>query len=96
MSKRITKKYPSEFKESSVQLAVESGQSIGQIARDLGIPSTTLHTWIKQYSNPEKVQIYSKQHHFDEIRALKKRLALVSQERDLLKKAAAYFAKESR
>jgi transposase len=46
MSQPTTKKYPAEFKERAVQLAVESDQSIAQTARDLGVNDNTLHTWI--------------------------------------------------
>lgn len=86
--------YSSEFKESAVKLATESDQPIAQTARDLGVNSNTLHTWISKYS-PRKPAVESPDVHlYDELKRLKKELARVTQERDLLKKATAYFAKE--
>ena len=46
MSQPPTKKYPAEFKERAVKLAVESDHSMAQTARDLGVNENTLHTWI--------------------------------------------------
>jgi transposase len=88
--------YPSEFKESAVKLATESKRSISQTAKELGINVNTLHTWIHNYSNHKQVAMSKDEHHFDEIKRLKKELARVTEERDLLKKAAAYLAKEAR
>ena len=92
--------YPLEFKVSSAQLAVDSDQPIAQTARDLGINHNTLHNWIAKYSDSDQINqknmSNSKATCFEENKLLKKELALVKQERDLLKKAAAYFAKESR
>lgn len=87
--------YSAEFKESSVKLAVENNYPIAQTAKELGVNVNTLHTWIGKYSNHKQVAMYTNEHHFAEIKNLKKELHRVTQERDLLKKAAAYFAKES-
>jgi len=87
--------YPSEFKESSVKLAVESSIPIAQTAKNLGININTLHNWIAKYSKTKESDMSSKECHFDEIKRLKKQLMRVTEERDLLKKAAVYFAKES-
>ena len=86
--------YTSEFKESSVKLALESDQPIVQTARDLGVNSNTMHTWINKYSKPKPAAARTDEHIYDEIKRLKKALARMAQERDLLKKATAYFAKE--
>lgn len=92
--------YPLEFKVSSAQLAVDSDQPIAQTARDLGVNHNTLHNWIAKYSDSNQVNQKNMSNNkatcFEENKRLKKELALVKQERDLLKKAAAYFAKESR
>ena len=96
MSEKKTKPYPSEFKESSVKLALESKETIAQTARNLGIKVSTLHTWISIYSKPKVPNMRSDEHIYDENKRLKRELAKVTEERDLLKKAAAYFAKESR
>jgi transposase len=88
--------YPLEFKISSVKLAIESDQPIAQTARDLGINANTIHNWIAKYSNSSKNHMTNNESTSEENRRLKKELAMVKQERDLLKKAAAYFARESR
>mgnify|MGYP001081266039 CR=1 FL=1 len=96
MSNNKRNNYPLEFKISSVQLASDSDQSIAQTARDLGVNINTMHNWIARYSNSNKNNMTNKENSSEEIKRLKKELAMVKQERDLLKKAAAYFAKESR
>ena len=96
MSVKREKPYPSEFKESSVKLALESKDSIAQTANNLGIKTSTLHTWISKYTKPKEQNVRTDEHIYDEVKKLKKELAKVTEERDLLKKAAAYFAKESR
>lgn len=91
--------YPLEFKVSSAQLAVDSDQPVAKTARDLGVNINTLHNWISKYSNSNKnnqKNMTGNANSFEEIKSLKKELAMVKQERDLLKKAAAYFAKELR
>lgn len=95
MSDKKKNAYPSEFRESAVKLAIESPQAIVVTAKELGIKASTLHTWISKYSQRKVASVRTTEHHFDEIKRLKKELAHVTQERDLLKKAAAYFAKES-
>jgi transposase len=97
MSNKQRNNYSSEFRSSSVKLALESEQPISHTARDLGVNINTLHTWISNQSNSKKSNnmVKNSECHFDEVRKLKKELSIVKQERDLLKKAAAYFAKES-
>jgi len=79
--------YTSEFKESAVKLAVESDHPVAATARDLGVNVNTLHTWIGKYSKPKKMTERTDEHIYDENKRLKKELARVTQERDLLKKA---------
>jgi transposase len=98
MSKRKTKHYPLEFKESSAKLAADSNQPISETARALGIHVTTLHGWVNKY-HPGSKHNGAAQPVIDplqaEVKLLKKALAKVTQERDILKKAAAYFASET-
>jgi transposase len=88
--------YTAEFRESSIKLALESDQSIKQTAEGIGVKPSTLHTWIGKYTKPvtTKNKERTDEHLYDELKLLKKELAQVKQERDLLKKATAYFAKE--
>jgi transposase len=97
MANKKAKPYPIEFKESAVKLAIESTNPIAQTAKELGINVNTIHTWIGQYSKSKDTaskQEREMNYHFDEVKQLKKELLKVTQERDLLKKAAAYFAGE--
>jgi len=90
--------YTLEFKESSAKLAAESEQSIAQTARDLGINENTLHGWIKKYVPKSAAGNIAKPGHapnvYEELKRLQKENARLKQERDILKKAAAYFANE--
>jgi transposase len=94
MSKRKLTSYAVEFKTSSAKLAVESDQSVAATARDLGINSVTLHGWIKRYFPHGKASVntHSSSNPYEELKKLKKEIARVKMERDILKKAAAYFA----
>jgi transposase len=96
--KQKLKTYSAEFRESSVKLALESEKPIAQTARDLGVNANTLHTWINKYSQPKELNktVRTDEHLYEELKRLKKENARLIEERDLLKKAAAYFAKEHR
>ncbi len=98
MNQEKPKIQTAEFRESAVKLANETDKSIAQTARDLGINESTLHTWISKYSQPvasAKV-VRTDEHLYDELKRLKKEVAQLTEERNLLKKAAAYFAKQQR
>lgn len=96
MSRKLNQ-YSSEFKESAIKLALDGDKAIAQTAVDLGIKKSTLYTWIHKHAGPRVMvsKTNDNEHVYDENKRLKKELARVTQERDLLKKAAAYFAKES-
>ena len=99
MSREKPKTYPAEFRESSVKLANESDQSIAETAKKLGINVNTLHTWIAKYSRPVTATdktVRTDDHLYEELKRLKKEVARLTEERDLLKKAAAYFARDQR
>jgi transposase len=95
MSQPTTRKYPTEFKERAVKLAVESDQAIAQTARDLGVNENTLHTWIGKYHRAERQEKeVNDEHLYEELKRLRKENARLKEERDILKKAAAYFAQQ--
>jgi transposase len=89
--------YTSEFKESAVKLAIENDQSVSKTAEELGVNPNTLHTWISKYRGPQvqKAGQVNDEHLYDELKRLRKENKRLTEERDILKKAAAYFAKES-
>ena len=96
MSKRTVTMYDSAFKERAVKLALESA-SHSQVARDLGIHRRTLYGWIRDYQQGEKARRnVNAEPIFDEVKRLRKENARLKEERDILKKAAAYFAVHSR
>lgn len=91
-----TRKYAEEFKEEAIKLALKS-PSIGGIARELGIPGATLHGWIKKVKNNgyNKLDLTNGKSMVDlieENKRLHKALAIAQEEREILKKAATYFA----
>ena len=90
--------YTAEFRASAVKLALESEQSVAETARRLGVNENTLHTWIGKYGNPKSTEKTMKtdEHLHDELKRLRKEVARLTEERDLLKKAVAYFAREQR
>ena len=95
MSPSTTKKYSPEFKERAVKLAVESEQPIAQTARDLGVNENTLHTWIGKYHRTVRQEKeVNDDHVYEEVKRLRKENARLKEERDILKKAAAYFAQQ--
>ena len=89
------KRYPEEFKIEAVKQVTERGHAVADVANRIGVSQHSLYEWLKRYSLPpaERSEL---QGPAAEIRRLKAELKRVSEERDILKKAAAYFAKESR
>jgi len=96
MSLRKTNRYPAEFKESSVKLALESDQPMSQTARELGVNPKLLYNWVNKYSGTnQKSYPIKNDPASEEIKRLKKELSRITLERDILKKATAYFAKDA-
>ncbi len=93
------RRYPKEFKLEAVQLALESEKSLAEVARDLGIAPALLHSWKKALEKRAPETAFPGQGQAagpeDEMRQLRRELERVKQERDFLKKAAAFFARES-
>jgi transposase len=88
-------RYTPEFKTEAVRQVVERGHSVAEIADRLGVSSHSLHKWVKG-ATPDK----SEQHASElleaksEILKLRAELRRTEEERDILKKAARYFARE--
>ncbi len=97
------KKYTQEFKDSTVQLALNSEEKTSTIAKDLDLNLKTLYLWINTYKKANNIQTRTrkefqepirKESLEDELKRVKRELVIAKQERDILKKATAYFAKE--
>ncbi len=91
--------YTQEFKDSTIKFCIDNNdKSISSIAKDLGLNKGTLALWVNEYkiknnlkpSNEVKNETLE-----EENKRLRKELAILKQEKDILKKAAAYFAKET-
>jgi transposase len=89
--------YSSQFKQDAVKLAVESDQSVAQTARDLGVNANTLYTWINKLHQPASSEAKGTgvNNPYDELKRLRRENSRLKEERNILKKAAAYFAKNS-
>ena len=93
------KSYTSEFRREAVRHARQPGVSLTQAAKDLGVHQNVLRDWCRkfdagQWEEAPGADLKSAQ--AKEIARLKRELDRVTMERDILKKAAAYFAKESK
>lgn len=94
--------YTQEFKDSAIQMALNSEKSVLKIADDIGVHNKTLYGWLNKYkkaNNLEGIKSVSgsktKEILEEENRRLRRELVSVKKDREILKKAAAYFAKEA-
>ena len=101
-------KYTREFRDSSVQLVMNSEESTAKIAKDLDINEKTLYNWVREYKKANNIPVFArgyasakseknsvKETTEEENKRLRAENKLLKQERDILKKATAYFAKET-
>jgi transposase len=88
------KRFTEEFKLEAVKLIKERQYSVAEVSSRLGVSTHSLYTWTKQYEQPEPARIAAADQQAT-IKKLQAELKRVTEERDILKKAAAYFAKES-
>ena len=86
--------YPEEFKIEAVKQITERGHRVADVSTRIGVSQHSLYKWIKAYAVPApERQMQTSQ--TEELRRLKAELKRVTEERDILKKAAAYFARQS-
>ena len=88
-------KYTPEFKEEAVKQVIDKGHSVVGVAKRLEIAEGVLYTWVSKFKKadgPESSNLKAMQ---AEMAKLKAELRRTTEERDILKKAAAYFAKQS-
>ncbi len=93
------RKHPLEFKLEAVKQVVEHGRSVSEVADGLGINRNLLTRWRSQYASSGQVsatRVGQEQLDLEaEVRRLRRELSIARQERDILKKATVYFARES-
>jgi transposase len=97
MTEKTTRRsFDREFKLSAVKLVLESGKSVKTIAAELGISDNTLFNWKKKFQEDAKNAFPGKGHmkaEQEELRRKDREIARLKMERDILKKAIAYFTK---
>ena len=90
-----SKRYPEEFKIEAVKQVTEKGHSVAEVAARVGTTTHSLYAWIKRY-DPQQPKSTESDDAVAELVKLKKELQRVTEERDILKKAAVYFASQSK
>lgn len=88
--------YDHAFRDKAVQLAISSSKPFSQTAKDLGIKASTLYQWLHRHQAEFKKPEASNTDVYAELIQLKKEVARLKEEREILKKAAVYFAQESK
>lgn len=91
-------KYPEQFRRDAVELVRSSGRSLREVGKELGVNHETLRNWVNAARRAEAGQSDGAQQisadERDELRRLRKKVAELELEKEILRKAAAYFAKE--
>jgi transposase len=90
----MRRKHSNEFKMESVRLAEREDMTIAQAARDLGICESLLHKWVKKFGKKPDGSCVTPGEHEELIR-LRRENQVLREERDILKKATAFFARQS-
>lgn len=86
--------FTEDFKSNAIKQITERGHSVADVSKRLGVSTHSLYGWMKRYASSSRVTV--KEDQSAEIRRLKQELARVTEERDILKKATAYFAKDAK
>jgi transposase len=96
--RRTRRKFTEEFKARAVRLVLREAQTVAQVARDLDLAESVLHGWVKQTKIDRGMgppgALTSEER--EELSRLRKENRVLKEEREILKKAAAFFAKDGR
>jgi transposase len=90
-----TFRYPAEFRADAVALVRSSGRPVAQVAKELGVNHETLRTWVRSAEAAERPGAAAESAKDAELARLRKQVAELKLEREILRKAAAYFARET-
>lgn len=88
------KRYDEEFKENVVKMVLEQGMKISEVSRAIGVHQNTVGIWVRKHQEESDSSELSNEE--KELKALKKELAELKEENEILKKAAAFFAKNQK
>lgn len=91
--KRSYKQYPKEFKDEAVALVLEQGYSVPEAAKSLGIAANMLYKWKELHEQQIEGKALAEDER-EELRRLRKEVKELRMEKEILKKASAFFAKE--
>ena len=96
-SRRSRRRFTDDFKQQAVRFVLEEGKSVGAVARELDLVPSALGTWVKHaQADRTKGRTGLTTAEREELIRLRKALRIAEEERDILKKATAFFAKQSR
>ncbi len=95
--RRVRRQFSEEFKAGAARLVIDEGKTVGAVARELDLTASALGLWVQQArAEQTKGKSGLMKEEREELVRLRKELRIVQEEREILKKAAAYFAKQSR
>src|SRR6195256_1155192 len=95
--RRTRRSFTDEYKTGAVRLVLDEGKTVAAAARDLGLTESSLRTWVEQArADRTKGRTGLTTAEREELVRLRKALRIAEEERDILKKATAFFAKQSR
>ena len=96
--RRTRRKFTEEFKARAVRLVLKEGRTVAQVSRDLDLAESVLHSWVKQAKIDRGMgppgALTSEER--DELARLRKEVRVLREEKEILRKAAAFFAKDGR
>jgi transposase len=95
--RRTRRSFTDDFKAGAIRLVLDEGQTVAAAARDLGLTESSLRNWVEQArADRTKGKTGLTTAEREELARLRKENRVLQEERDILKKAAAFFAKQSR
>ena len=95
--KRTRRSFTAEYKTGAVRLVLDEGKTVAAVARELGVTESSLRDWVEQSrADRTKGKTGLTTAEREELVRLRKELRIVQEKREILKKAAAFFAKQSR